>query len=226
MTSTTTPIGKGKTSMSRTTRANTSQRGGPTEKITSPGRRPVLSQEPAAATETSGSKYPVGMAPLAKQEEVEPIYITSGEEEVTTPESAAADTELTQVLGTLTLKKEQTTEGATIDVIQASPSLATLPANVAEDPHPQLEMECDDSPTQVAALTAPAVLIVAPQVLGSPPTSCAQSPAANHPSEDEEVIDEDALLGDEDGAADDPAEYELKDEVDVSEEEEDSTPDS
>ena len=222
-----TTSGKGK--QGKSTKPKTSQKKGPTEWITSPGC-PSASKEPVTATETSSSEYPTGTAPLTKQEEVEPIIINSEDEDETasTPESAAMDTKLTDVLGTLTvqeIKKEKTTEEAAGDITQASPSLATQPA-VAEATPPQLEMECDDSHTQEADPAAPAVLVVTPQAPDTSTTSHTQPPADDHHADDEEVIDEDALLGNRVRAeGGETSEYELRDEVGPSEDEEDSTMD-
>ena len=97
----------------------------PTEKITEPGHA-QKKKESAPATVTSGSKYPVGTAPLAKPED-DPIIDGSGDDDdgrASTPESAARDTDLSQVLRTLTVK---TPEEVAAVVTQISASLAAPP---------------------------------------------------------------------------------------------------
>ena len=100
MSTTATTSGEGKASKTTKTKGTKGKKG-PMEKITQPGQakstKPI--KESAAATVTSGSEYPAGAAPLTKAES--PIIIDSGDEDETTstPQSAATDTELTQVIG-------------------------------------------------------------------------------------------------------------------------------
>ena len=229
------PSGKGKTG--KVAKPKSSQSKGRKEKTT-PARCPVLSQQSTPATETSGSEYPQEQAPLAaKEEAVEIISINSDEDEDAdaTPQDAAADTELTEDINRLTVKEEpaeKPSEKATADATQVSPPLVTTPAT-ADDMLLEQQMECDCSSHQETAPVTPQVLDAVGLQPAQPLPAAFTTGRIPHPPNDysideEEEIDEDALLNQQEDGAEDARgtpEYQVTDEIGPSEDEEDPTTD-
>ena len=170
MGTTTTLVGKGKAgkdgmtkSVSKSTKQKTTGRSGPVEKIT-PAGKPKAKRMPSDAIPAKP---------------VEPIIINSDDDDdmaaAISPQDATAETELTGVLGTLTVKEEaaavdDTTKTTTTagDVAQASLGLAAQPATISQDETVDQRlsapsMEYDTGvPADTASTTTP-IVVVTPQ---------------------------------------------------------------